>query len=212
MFNDFTGFDKNGNPIKISIPPTLLISTIGVVPDVTKTVSLDAKTGGDLIYILGETHNELGGSEFLKLQGQVGNNVPQVYAEKNLRLYRALYKAMQQNLVASAISVDKGGIAVALAKKLAGGGLGGTISINNIPGTATADYTRLFSESQGRILVTVAPQNRKKFEAVMKDIIIAKIGTVTDKPILSIKSTDKILATLKINEALTAYRSTFKNF
>lgn len=214
MYNDFKGFDVNGRPVKISIPPTLLISAIGVVPDVAKTVSLDAKMPGDLIYILGQTHNELGGSEFLKSLNNAspGNNVPAVDAEKNLQMYRAFYKAVQQNLIASAISVSKGGLAVALAKMCAGGNLGATIDIENMPGTAQANYTKLFSESQGRILVSIAPQNRKKFERLMPESIFAKIGGLTSRPAIVINDEKKNVLNLKTADALKAYESTFENF
>jgi phosphoribosylformylglycinamidine synthase subunit PurSL len=208
MFNDFKGFDSNGDAIKISIPPTLLISTIGVVPDIAKTVSIDAKQNGDLLYILGETHNELGGSEFLQMSGEVGNNVPQVDAKKNLELYRKFYKAVQQNLVASSISVGRGGLAVALAKKLIAGILGAKVDLTKILGSAKASYTKLFSESQGRILVSIAPQNRKKFEALIKGSAIVNIGTVGSNNII-IDDSGKNLINLKISEALEAYKATF---
>ncbi len=178
MFNDFKGFDKSGEPVKISVPPTLLISAIGVVPDIKKTVSLEAKMPGDLIYILGETKNELGGSEYYAMLGALGCNVPKVDAVKNRGMYKALYNCIQKNLVASAISVGGGGLATAICKTLAGGGLGGNINLNKLPGNAKFDFQKLFSESQGRILVTVNPKNRKNFEKLMRGNMFAKIGEI----------------------------------
>ena len=70
MFNDFKGFDESGNPLKISVLPTLLISTIWVMKDARKAVSIDPKFEGDLVYVLGFTHNELGGSEYFAMKGE----------------------------------------------------------------------------------------------------------------------------------------------
>ncbi|MCL5666584.1 MAG: AIR synthase-related protein [Patescibacteria group bacterium] len=213
MFNDFKGFDNAGCPVKISIPPTLLISAIGIVPDIAKTVSLDAKMPGDYIYLLGETHNELGGSEFLKMSGELGNNAPAVDAEKNLKLYRAFYRAAQQNLAASAISVNKGGLAAALAKALMGGNLGGEINLGKISGSAKADYTMLYSESQGRILATVNPKKAKIFEKLMEGNAFAKIGIVKNSGVITVNGTaGKNFIKLEIKDALEAYRSTFKDY
>ncbi len=76
MFNDFSGYDAENNPVKISVPPTLLISSIGIHQDVAKAVSLDAKIAGDLVYVIGETCEELGGSEYFAHLGYIGNTVP----------------------------------------------------------------------------------------------------------------------------------------
>ena len=64
MFNDFKGFDEKGNPVKISAPPTLLVSSIGVIPDIDQSISLAPKAVGDVVYLLGETKDELGASEY----------------------------------------------------------------------------------------------------------------------------------------------------
>jgi phosphoribosylformylglycinamidine synthase len=179
MFNDFKGFDKNGTPVKISIPPTLLISTFGVIDDITKVVSLDAKHPDDLVYILGETHEELGGSEYFAMHQILGNRVPTVDAEKNKKLYNAFYKAVQANLIASSISIGRGGLGVALAKKAIGGMLGITISLEKLPSDVSRDDFAIYSESQGRILITIAPENQKAFEKIMQGNTFAQIGKVT---------------------------------
>jgi phosphoribosylformylglycinamidine synthase II len=183
MFNDFKGFDAKGRPIKISIPPTLLISAIGVIKDVTKTISIDLKNPGDLIYVLGETHDELGGSEYGAMAG-VGGAVPRVNAQKNIQTYRALERVIDQGLAASAISVGSGGLAVALVKTALAGRLGLDVSLKNLPGTATSIQSKLFSESQGRIVVSVPPGRREIFEKIMTGISYTKIGTVTDEAVV----------------------------
>lgn len=185
MFNDFKGYDEKGNPIKISIPPTLLISAISVIPDIYKTTSPEFKNSGDVIYLLGETNDELGGGEYYKLLAQkqknnaIGNNVPEVNIDKNLRVYRAIEEAIRKNLLESSISVASGGLAVALAKGSLGGRLGCTVSITELPGKAETLDAKLFSESQGRILVSVSPLNSRKFEKLIKEIPHAKLGSVS---------------------------------
>src|SRR3990167_2037776 len=142
MFNDFKGYDEKGKPITISIPPTLLISSIGIMNDVTKAVSLDFKFPGDSIYILGETNDELGGSEYYSMIGEkktgkpyVGNSVPKVDAKKNKQLYDDFFKAIKKELITSAISVGRGGLTVALGKSAIGGMLGADVSLKKLSGS-----------------------------------------------------------------------------
>jgi len=179
MFNDFHGYNEKRNPVNISIPPTLLISAISVMPDIYKTVSPEFKNTGDVIYLLGETNDELGASEYYKMLGTIGNNVPKVDIEKNTRTYLALEKAIQKELLASSISVTSGGLAIALAKACVGGMLGCKISLDQINGSKASILSteiKLFSESQGRILVSVSPKNVKSFEKIIKNIPHAKLG------------------------------------
>ncbi len=211
MFNDFKGFDDKGNAVAISVPPTLLVSAIGVIPDATKSVSIDFKFEGDLVYLLGDTHDELGGSEYFASLGFVGNNVPRVEADKNKTLYQKFYKAVKEGLVASAIPVLRGGLAVALAKSAMGGMIGASIDISKIIGTSKAADLKLFSESQGRILVSIAPKNKKAFETLMKGSSFSLLGKVSlDKIVITEK--DKKIVSLSVSAAHKAYKSTFKNF
>ena len=219
MFNDFKGYDEKGKPINISIPPTLLISSIGVVSDINKVVSLDLKQSGDLIYILGETKEELGGSEYYAMEGEkvgkkyIGNNVPKVDAKKNKKLYDSFFKAIQNNLIASSISVGRGGIGVVLAKTAIGGKLGVQIKLKNIPGNVFRDDYGLYSESQGRILVSINPKNKKKFENNFKNIPYALIGKVTDDQMFEVVGLEnKKIINIKIDKLEESYRSTFKNY
>lgn len=213
MFNDFSGFDNNGNPVKISIPPTLLISSIGVIDDVTKTVSIDIKFPGDLIYVLGQTYDELGGSEYYALNNAIENTVPKVNAKVFKKKYKSYHKAIKMGLIASAISVGRGGIGVALTKIALGGMLGMEISLDAIPGKTRRDDFKLFSESQGRILVTINPKNKNKFERIIKGNIFAKIGKVTfNNAILVYGENHRKIINLDLKTAVKAYKSTFKNY
>ncbi len=109
---------------KISIPPTLLISCLGKIDDVRKAVTMDAKRTGDLVYILGETLEELGGSEYYASRGFIGNRGPTVDAKKALDLYRRLHRAIQEGLIRSCHDCSDGGLGVAMAETAFAGGLG----------------------------------------------------------------------------------------
>ena len=203
MFNDFKGYDAKGNPVAISVPPTLLISAIGVMPDISKAVSPEFKHPGDIIYLLGETHDELGASEYYKLLAKregnnaIGNNVPRVHLGKNLKTYAALEKVIQKELVESALSVTSGGLALALGKAAIGGMLGCKVALDKMEGRKLdKTYKKLFSESQGRILVSVSPKNEKSFLSFMKSILQAKLGVVTkDKKIIITDANKTIVKT-----------------
>lgn len=195
MFNDFKGFDEKGNAVKISVPPTLLISGIGVIPDIEKTVSIDPKFEGDLVYILGETNEE---------------NVPEVNALKNRKTYQAFYKAVQKNLIASVISVGRGGLAVALPKMAIAGQIGLEIKLEQINGNVKDFRNALFSESQGRLVVTINPKNKKTFEECLKNIPLKNFGKVGGKDISIGYQEEKV--SVSVEKATTAYRKPFKNF
>ncbi|OGI63305.1 hypothetical protein A2818_01615 [Candidatus Nomurabacteria bacterium RIFCSPHIGHO2_01_FULL_40_12] len=201
MFNDFKGYDEKENPVAISIPPTLLISAIGVIPDFYKTVSPEFKNARDAIYLLGETHDELGASEYYKMLAKkegnnaIGNNVPKVDVEKNMKTYLALEKAIQKELVTSAISVTSGGFGIALAKASLGGMLGCKVSISQTASKALSVDAKLFSESQGRILVSISPKNISAFEKIIREIPHTKLGKVTKNGKFIVTDRNKIIET-----------------
>ncbi|MDQ5971279.1 MAG: phosphoribosylformylglycinamidine synthase subunit PurSL [Patescibacteria group bacterium] len=213
MFNDFKGYDKDGNSVAISIPPTLLISAIGVMKDFNKAVTPEFKIAGDTIYILGETHDELGASEYYKQIGKniaIGNSVPKVDTKKNTKIYKALEKVIAKGIVASAISVNSGGLAQALAKASVGGMLGINVDLKKLAGTASSIDAKLFSESQGRIVVSVAKGNVKAFESLIKNIPYTKIGQVkSGKEFLIKNGTQKIVDT-KV-DTISKFHNSFSN-
>ena len=221
MFNDFHGYDEQGNFVKISIPPTLLISSIGVMDDVTKVVSLDTKMSGDLIYVLGETRGELSGSEYYSYlrektgQRLMGRSVPQVNAAQAKSLYEVFAQATQAALIASAQSVSLGGLAIALAKKAIGGVLGMQIDLTTLKtesGINRNDFV-LFSETQSRIVVTVAARKRKQFEEMFKEQPLSCIGEVVSDDRFEIKGINgnRIVKTT-VSELTNSYRGTFRDY
>jgi len=165
---------------KISVPPTLLYSVIGKIRDVRKAVTMDAKRPQDLVYILGETRDELGGSEWFAQNGSVGSNVPQVDAKKAMRLYRALHKAITAGLVASCHDCSDGGLGVALAETAFAGGMGMRIDLKDVSyrGKKRNDYI-LFSETASRFVVTIHPKDQSRFEKIMTGNVFSEIGFVS---------------------------------
>jgi phosphoribosylformylglycinamidine synthase len=165
---------------KISVPPTLLYSVIGKIRDVRKAVTMDAKRPQDLVYILGETRDELGGSEWFAQNGSVGSKVPQVDAKKAMKLYRALHKAIAAGLVASCHDCSDGGLGVALAETAFAGGMGMRIDLKDVPyrGKKRNDYI-LFSETASRFVVTIHPKDQNRFEKIMAGNVFSEIGFVS---------------------------------
>ena len=223
MFNDFKGFDENGNKVMISVPPTLLISTIGVMKDAERAISLDFKFAGDLIYVLGDTFEELGGSEYFAYlsdkdqksgtaEEYLGNKVPNVDAIKNRKLYKDYGTAVNKEIISSAISIGRGGLAVALSKSSIGGKLGAEISLKKISRNTFYDDLTLFSESQGRILVSINPKNKKEFEKAMKNNAFYEIGKVGGEVIKIFGRDDDAIVDIGVSDALECYKSTFKNY
>ncbi|MCA4774340.1 phosphoribosylformylglycinamidine synthase subunit PurL, partial [Wolbachia endosymbiont of Mansonella perstans] len=197
MFNDFKGYDKNGKEVMISAPPSLLISAIGVIENIENAVSLDVKMPGDLIYVLGITYDELGRSEYQLYSGIGNGNVPKVDAKSAKKLYKRYSFAIKSGIIASAIAPNLGGLAVALAKSLIAGDLGAEIDLSLVPvgktqNEDTINKIIMFSESQSRILITIAPQNQKRFEELFKGIVFSCIGKVTEEKTLNIKDILKV--------------------
>jgi phosphoribosylformylglycinamidine synthase len=175
---------------KISIPPTLLFSTLGKIEDVRKAVTMDAKKDGDLVYILGMTYNELGGSEWFDMHGCTGNHVPKVDGHRAKKLYDALSLSIREGLVSSCHDCSDGGLGVALAETAFAGGFGMYIDLSLVPSEGiTRDDYLLFSESQSRFVVTVSPEKREEFEKKMGGNILADVGKVTADPIFRVVNT-----------------------
>ncbi len=129
-----------GERRKVSGLPTLLFTVSSVVKDVGKCVTMDAKCPGDLVYVLGQTRDELGGGEYYELMGKVGLHVPKVDTEINWPLYRVLHEAIEERLVASAHTVSRGGLGVHLAMVAMAGQMGMELHLDSVPsGDALSD-------------------------------------------------------------------------
>ena len=218
MFNDFKGFDKDNNSVKISAPPTILISSIGVMDNFEKSVSLDLKFENDLIYIIGETKSELGGSEFYNYLGNkqtgkryVGNNVPAINAKENIEIYKKVTLAIENDLISSSIPVNSGGIGVSIMKTSIAGDLGVEIDLNKIPtDKKLSDLEILFSESTARIIVSINPLKQNEFEKLMAGVKFAKIGYVIKNKTIKINGKENI--SLNIDELKNEYKNTLGGY
>ena len=197
-----------GETHKVSAPCTIQFSTISVVKDIKKAVTMDSKIQGDLVYILGTTRNELGGSEYYEHFGYVGLNVPKVFPDRFKSLYKALCLAIEQEIVASAHGIYRGGLGVHLAMVAMGGGLGMKVDLGLVPGEGTDRNDHiLFSESAGRFIVTIDPKNRDKFENIFKENACKCIGTVTENSDLVIIGTEnRTIFSVPVQELKDAWK------
>jgi phosphoribosylformylglycinamidine synthase subunit PurSL len=176
--NEYAGTDGKRH----AIPPTLLISAIGMIEDVLRAVTMDLKEPGDALYLLGETHDELGGSHLGLVMDFEGGRVPaqQEYAPA---LYRALHRLVLEGLVRACHDLGEGGLAVAAAEMCIAGRLGLELSWEH-----DDSVVMLFSESNGRFLVEVRSQDCAAFEAhLATGLPWRKIGAVSAVQFLSIE-------------------------
>ena len=177
MKNDYTG-----GGVKISIPPTVLFSVIGVMDDVNKSVTSDFKRAGDEIYLLGITRKEMAGAEVMSELKLSGGRVPAVDAPSALARYRTLYKAIQAGLVSACHDLSDGGLAVAVAEMCIGGRIGAAVDVEAVKAVESLTLTeRLYSESASRLLVSVAKSDVPAFEAMFASqigISASRIGEV----------------------------------
>jgi phosphoribosylformylglycinamidine synthase II len=174
------------------VTPTLLITAIGVTPDIRKTVSMELKQPGNIIYMLGRTYPELGGSHYYQNRGYLGNSVPKVRIEEAKKTMDLITEAIDKGYLRSCHDLSEGGLAVASAEMAFSSGYGVELDLNRVPRTkelARNDFV-LFSESNSRFLVEVAEKHRTEFETLMKDAVCAEVGTVKKDAILSVAGLD----------------------
>lgn len=170
----------------LSIPGTLLISAIAIMDDTKKAVSMYAKKAGDLVYIVGDTYGELGGSHYYDIFGATGNNVPQVDTKMARKVFNALSSASSSGLIKAMHDCSEGGLAVAASEMAFAGGLGMEIFLRDVPYKETRGMGRgmkgarndfvLFSESNSRFIVEVERKCQHEFEQVLRDTTFGLIG------------------------------------
>ncbi len=204
--------DYGAGSERISVPPTLLVTALATLPDVAKAVTIDAKEAGDLVYVVGTTRDECGASEWFALHGFVGNAVPRLHdIDQTLASYRALHAAMQMGLVRSAHDCSDGGLGVALAETAMAGRLGMKVDLARVPREGVEDPRRiLWSESLGRLVVTVRKSQTSAFEKLMRPNAFERIGEITADGRLEIaKGADAVL-TVSVDECVAAWKRPFQ--
>lgn len=204
MKNDYIMGD-----IKISIPPTLLASIIGRMDDVRMAVTMDLKKAGNYLYVLGDTADELGGSEYYAHLGHVGCQVPVVDFEKARERYGRYHQALKQGLVRSCHDCSDGGMAVALAEMAFAGEVGLTVDLNELPAVGDLrEDVLLFSETASRLLVEVPVSDSSKFEEAMGGTVWARIGECTDDGRLVVNKGEREVLSLSLDEMKKAWQET----
>ncbi len=210
--NEFSYTAADGQRRTISIPPTLLISALGQVPNAGCCVTMDFKAAGNRIYLLGRTGTALGGSHALLVCGQHGaGRPPQVNHVEARAIYRGLHCAIQAGLVASCHDCSEGGLAVALAEMAIAGDLGASVDVSRmvaIEGEAPGELERLFAESCSRLVCEVAPADAPIFESALTGTPFTMIGTVLAAPQLEMLGGQMVLVELAIDELQAAWRGT----
>jgi len=174
------------------VTPTLLITAIGIIPDVRKAVSMDVKQPGNPIYVVGRTYPELGGSEYYRLKGFSGKTVPRVKVNQARRLMGSIIKAIDSGYVRSCHDLSEGGLAIAVAEMSISGGYGIDLYLKSVPRTMGIDRNDflLFSESNSRFLVEVPEKHREDFERLMSGSVYAAVGRVKREDYLSVFGLD----------------------
>jgi phosphoribosylformylglycinamidine synthase len=176
-----------------------------------------AKKAGDLVYIVGDTHDELGGSHYYDILGFVGNNVPRVNPQKAKKTFSVLARASQKGLIRAMHDCSEGGAAVALAEMAFAGGLGMEIFLGEVPFASKSQIPNpksqkrndvvLFSESNSRFIVEVEKENQKEIERTLKNIPFGLMGCITSKREFNVYGLDgRICIQTSIDELKKAWQ------
>jgi phosphoribosylformylglycinamidine synthase len=202
--------DRRGVRRRVSGPPTMMFTATAPVPSLARVQTLEPKLAGDVVYLLGETRDELGGSALYSLFGHTGLNVPQTDLEASWRLGLAVSRALERGLLASVCVVARGGVAYALARMALAGELGLEVDLDLAPARGSLDaLRRLFSESTGRYLVTLDPARAEEFEALLEDIPFAAVGRVARHRRLVIAAEGRTVVDQAVGALRRAWRRRF---
>ncbi|MEC8839981.1 MAG: phosphoribosylformylglycinamidine synthase subunit PurL, partial [Candidatus Poribacteria bacterium] len=198
---------------QLAIPGTLLISAISVIDDVDKAITMDAKSPGNLIYVIGKTYDEIGGSHYTAIHNFVGNSVPIVRPETGKRIIQSLNHAIDQRLIRSCHDCSEGGIGVACAEMAFAGGFGMDLDLSNVPRSnqTNADELILFSESNSRFIAEISPKNQKEFEHTLIGVPFNVIGQVTEGKefIINGMTTGEKIVDTTIDQLKASWQGTF---
>ena len=195
---------------KISIRPTLLVSLMGIITDVRKAQTTDFKFPGDLVYVVGETRGELGGTCLERRIGKPLGPCPSVRLVEAWALYRKLYGALRRGLVRSCHDLSDAGLGAAVAESCIGGECGVDISLDLVPQPSSeaqpmGPHRVLFSETPSRFLVSVAPAVRGRWERAMAGAALGLLGEVTTERDIRIRAGGKVIASVPLDEVRAAW-------
>ncbi len=164
----------------IRIPPSLLVSALGVLQDVRKSVTMDLKEQGNYLWIVGPTRMELGGSHYSLVNGLAGGRVPTVDLQLAPKIHAAVSKAVAAGVVRAAHDCSEGGLAAAVAEMAFSGGFGLNMFLEQVPVKLLSGETSLlFSESPSRYLLEVRERDFGVFEKIVEGLPKGCIGQIT---------------------------------
>jgi phosphoribosylformylglycinamidine synthase len=169
------------------IPPTLLISALGRVPDVRRCVTMDLKGPGNLLYLVGATRNEMGGSHYHLAAGLAGGEPPELDLRLAPLVFKGLHAAIGRGLIRACHDLSEGGLAVAVAEMAFAGGVGADVVSTGPIAPSEPDDVLLFSESTTRFVVEVTPANAREFSGMFApEVPVFEIGRTGEEPRLRI--------------------------
>ncbi|MDF1509728.1 phosphoribosylformylglycinamidine synthase subunit PurL [Robertmurraya sp. DFI.2.37] len=182
-----------------AVYPTPVVGMVGLVENLAHVTTQNFKSAGDLIYLVGETKPEFGGSELQKLTyGRIFGKAPEIDLDVEEQNQKSVLTAIRAGVVASAHDIAEGGLAVALAEGLMGTAeLGAKVTVN---GDVTS---ALFSESQSRFLLSVKKENKAQFESLVKAQLI---GETTNTSNLQIYADDRLVLDQKVVDLESAWK------
>lgn len=209
--NEFSYFNDSGDKQTISIPPSLLISAIGQIDDVSQAVTMDAKEAGNAVFLVGTTKDELGGSHYCLSQNQSGGNVPTVEVTVAKATFAAVHSAICDGLLRSCHDLSEGGLAVAATEMAMAGGLGMQLDLDAVAEISTAgisDVSLLFSESNSRFLVELPVDHVEQFTSIFRKhgVRVARVGTITGDGKLSVTRSGEPVLDVEIAAAKQAWQ------
>lgn len=180
--NEFSYEDDNGEKQTVVIPSSLLITALGQMDDVEQAVTMDVKSAGNKLFLVGTTFEELGGSHFALVNSLEGGAVPIVDLEQAPKIFAAMHKAISSSLVESCHDLSEGGLAASAAEMAFAGGLGVTLNLAALAEASdiSSDTVLLFSESNTRFLVEVSEENTAAFAEVLNGLPCVEVGAVND--------------------------------
>ena len=210
--NEFSFVDPaTGERRTVAIPSSLLISAIGQIADVRQCVTMDLKEAGNIIYLIGITRDELGGSHYALVNNLAGGSLPHVDLSQSPLIFAAVHRAIQQGLVRSCHDLSEGGLAVAAAEMAFAGGLGIELNLATMSSASKIvdPVVLLFAESTTRFLIEIEPGNASAFEKAMLDLPCTRIGTVTtnDRVVVT-SSTGEVILNQEGARLKSAWQST----
>jgi phosphoribosylformylglycinamidine synthase len=207
--NEFRYEDAAGESHTIAIPASLLISALGQVDDVSRCVTMDFKESGNLLYIVGTTYDEMGGSHFAAVHELSGGSEPQVDPQLAKQTFAAVHAAITAGLVRACHDLSEGGLGVAIAEMAFAGGLGASIDIARAPRSVSAsqptDTVVLYSESNTRFLCEVPEASAEAFSKCLEDIAHGCLGRVTDGDRLEIVADERPLVSAELSALKAAW-------